>query len=681
MPDQIVTAAKPVLTAEQKSAVHRLASEVVAAAIHQRTVNSQILDAVSAFSADGTGAATVMGAFVTLNTNGRLRACCGTVGNPMSLLQAVRHAAERTATEDHRFPPISPTEFSQLTLDITLLSDFEPLIQQGEERVAAVEVGTHGLKIVSGDQTGLLLPSVAVDAGWDSREFLNQVCRKAGLPVTSWMEADTQLLRFEGHTIEDKFDDSVLLPGEDRAAFDMTQSEVDALCRFAKANIMAQIQGAIPSCLGPECPDRSVNGIVVRLLLPGDTLGVTFSNFQVRAGLALQTTLLQLTQAAAVWLQSVQANQQSLSQMNVDCVVFADPAMHGIVGQSSVVELSTADRAIMVVEGQRRAWSFCGDKAVNELITNAAARIGNRADTASVYSFAVRSSATDISDSNVPVPQAGTPVRPPAVAGTFYPADAAQFLQVVNDCYAACTAPDDIIAASAVMVPHAGLRLSGRIAADVLNRIHIPNTVIILGPKHTRDGVDWAVAPHQTWQLPGCSVAADVPLAEKLAAQINGLELDAAAHAQEHSTEIILTLLARIAPKVNVVSIAMGGATFAQCQSFAAELAAVIRDLPEAPLLIISSDMHHFATDVENRRLDEMALAAMETGDPEELFHIVSSNNISMCGVIPAVIVMETLHAMQIPLNIRRIGYATSADAGGDTERVVGYAGVILAGD
>jgi len=87
----------------------------------------------------------------------------------------------------------------------------------------------------------------------------------------------------------------------------------------------------------------------------------------------------------------------------------------------------------------------------------------------------------------------------------------------------------------AALVPHAGLKYSGRIAADVLKRIHIPRSVIVLGPKHTAPGVDWAVAPHQTWALPGVVVESDFMLARQLCQSIPGLEMDAAAHQGEHA--------------------------------------------------------------------------------------------------------------------------------------------------
>ena len=124
--------------------------------------------------------------------------------------------------------------------------------------------------------------------------------------------------------------------------------------------------------------------------------------------------------------------------------------------------------------------------------------------------------------------------------------------------------------------------------------------------------------------------------------------------------------------------LAIGGGNLQRCRAFAAGLAAVIRSLRTPPLLVISSDMNHFASDAENRRLDAMALEAMESCDAEKLFEVVTRNNISMCGVLPAVIVMETLRALGGMRRCQRVGYATSADVNGDTQRVVGYAGALL---
>src|SRR6516162_3372537 len=98
----------------------------------------------------------------------------------------------------------------------------------------------------------------------------------------------------------------------------------------------------------------------------------------------------------------------------------------------------------------------------------------------------------------------------------------------------------------------------------------------------------------------------------------------------------------------------------------------------ERPLLLISSDMNHFSTDEENRRLDAIALSALERLDPRALYEALTENHISMCGLVPAVIVLETLRRLGGLHRAERVGYATSADVSGDKSRVVGYAGMLF---
>jgi AmmeMemoRadiSam system protein B len=102
--------------------------------------------------------------------------------------------------------------------------------------------------------------------------------------------------------------------------------------------------------------------------------------------------------------------------------------------------------------------------------------------------------------------------------------------------------------------------------------------------------------------------------------------------------------------------------------------------LDQPPLLIISSDMNHYATDRENRRLDQIALDAIRELDPAIVYHTVRDHNISMCGVLPAVTVMETLRQLDQLHECHQVGYATSGDVSGDTHRVVGYAGLLFGG-
>src|SRR5262249_48045331 len=150
----------------------------------------------------------------------------------------------------------------------------------------------------------------------------------------------------------------------------------------------------------------------------------------------------------------------------------------------------------------------------------------------------------------------------------------------------------------------------------------------------------------------------------------------AAAHQREHAIEVELPLLARLAPETKVVGIAVGHGDLDSCRRFAEGLAGVLREREDRPLLLISSDMNHFAPDAENRALDALALSALEKCDPAELYRTVTQHSISMCGVLPAIIVLETLRLLGQGKHAERVGYATTADVTGDTSRVVGYAGM-----
>jgi AmmeMemoRadiSam system protein B len=333
----------------------------------------------------------------------------------------------------------------------------------------------------------------------------------------------------------------------------------------------------------------------------------------------------------------------------------------------------------MAVEGDKVAWAFDPSRTPEELL----GEVGRRLDAISparggVLSLAALSTEPRVVFDTVPGP-VGAPAggaRPPAVAGRFYPADPAELGVMVDAMLGASERRPKRWAAA--MVPHAGLVYSGRLAAAVLNRLEVPGLVLVIGPKHTRLGVDWAVSPHESWSFPGGRVASDPAFARALAEAVPGLKPDAAAHQREHAIEVELPFLSRLAPEARVVGVAVGGGDWPACQRFAAGLARAIRDLPEPPLLLISSDMNHFATERETQLLDETALRAMERLDPAHLLETVTEHDISMCGAVPAVIVMEALRQLGGLTRMERVGHATSADVTGDTSRVVGYAGVLL---
>ena len=106
--------------------------------------------------------------------------------------------ARAAAFEDPRFPPVTRDELGGLSVEISVLTPFEPL--QSPE---AVEVGKHGLLIEKGFNRGVLLPQVAVEQRWDREEFLKNVCLKASLPSDAWKDADAKLYAFSAVIIEE----------------------------------------------------------------------------------------------------------------------------------------------------------------------------------------------------------------------------------------------------------------------------------------------------------------------------------------------------------------------------------------------------------------------------------------------------------------------------------------------
>ena len=124
-------------------------------------------------------------AFVTLTKNGRLRGCIGYTEAVAPLFKVVQECAVAAATEDPRFPPVSPMELPSLRVEISVLTPLVPI------RPEEVEIGRHGLMVSQGRMRGLLLPQVPVEWGWDRETFLDQTCVKAGLPPSAWRHGAT----------------------------------------------------------------------------------------------------------------------------------------------------------------------------------------------------------------------------------------------------------------------------------------------------------------------------------------------------------------------------------------------------------------------------------------------------------------------------------------------------------
>lgn len=125
------------------------------------------------------------GAFTTLYLRGELRGCVGYVFAVSPVYRAVSDTARAAAFEDTRFPPVTLVEASSLKIELSILSLPQPIPSE------SVEVGRHGLLISKAGNRGLLLPQVPTEHNWDRITFLEQTCRKAGLPLDAWKNGAT----------------------------------------------------------------------------------------------------------------------------------------------------------------------------------------------------------------------------------------------------------------------------------------------------------------------------------------------------------------------------------------------------------------------------------------------------------------------------------------------------------
>ncbi len=666
-PNSRIDIQAPLISPEQERAMHRATGRLVSAASHGQPTKLDDPELT------GVVEQPLMGAFVSLKRDGRLRGCCGVMGDPISLGEAVSRAAQRTALEDVRLPRLSPSELPFLDLEVWLLFNPQVVRERGAERIGAVMIGRHGLQIAHGENRGLLLPGVAVDNGFDVEGFLRQVCLKAGLRPEAWKDDATRLETFEGVCIAGPLEhDSTMQP---RSSLPYTSAELQTLTHFCGQNIALLLRGATPNYYVPG-PEGEIYGAALSLGVVGEEPASHVLKFTLRPEMPLQSTLFGLAESAADALRSGAMRMPRGSTLDINLTLLSDLAMHGTVGVPDLRGLDPTTRALVIVERRKTVWAFDATASPKELLARAVkdAQILTP-NQANVYSFRALSTKNPILISTAARPVLDETARPPGVAGKFYSSDPAELRQQVHDLFE--DVASEPVACHAVMAPHAGLVYSGKIAARVFQRVKAPSTIVVIGPKHTSLGVEWAVAPHREWQLPGITVGSDPDLARELADAIPGLERDALAHQREHAIEVELPLLAHVAPQARVVGIVLGAADFEQCQRFAEGLASVIQKRDDV-LLVISTDMNHFATDAENRRLDALALAAIETLDPETLYNTVRDHQISMCGVLPAVIVMDTLRRMNRLSRCERIAYATSADVNGDKNRVVGYAGMIF---
>ena len=312
--------------------------------------------------------------------------------------------------------------------------------------------------------------------------------------------------------------------------------------------------------------------------------------------------------------------------------------------------------------------------------------------------------------------------RPMAVAGSFYPAGAGALASTVDEMlHAARSAfprPADLdpSALVGVLVPHAGLVYSGVVAAAAWGallaapargddpgvggapapaasgapagpaRAETPTTIVLLGTNHGAawlDGIGaWDGGP---WRTPLGDVAVDDPLTDAVLGLAAPFGADARCHLGEHSLEVQLPFVRRLAPDARIVALSVGTRTSQRAIEAGdrlGHLLAARRSAGERILLAISSDMAHYPGATTCERVTARLLPPIVGLTPEALATAESGVSrrepgvsCGMCGIAPALLGLAALRAMGAAPGVP-LAAATSADAGGDPRRTVGYLAV-----
>jgi AmmeMemoRadiSam system protein B len=250
-------------------------------------------------------------------------------------------------------------------------------------------------------------------------------------------------------------------------------------------------------------------------------------------------------------------------------------------------------------------------------------------------------------------------LRPATVAGRFYPKEPARLQEEVDRLLAAVWVPPEEPTPKALIVPHAGYVYSGPIAASGFARLkragHTLERVVLLGPSHHAAFEGLALPESQVFETP----LGPMNLDTEALTHLPHLRRSEAIHRPEHSLEVQLPFLQRVAPQARLIPLIVGRATPFQV----AEVLKLLWGGPET-VLVVSTDLSHYLPYREGRALDE------ETAQKILNLDTVLDGE-RACGAAPVAGFLEA--ARRKHMHPRLLDLRSSGDTAGDLEEVVGY--------
>jgi AmmeMemoRadiSam system protein B len=260
------------------------------------------------------------------------------------------------------------------------------------------------------------------------------------------------------------------------------------------------------------------------------------------------------------------------------------------------------------------------------------------------------------------------------VAGSFYPARSGVLDQ---ELHRLIPGPGTRVAASAVLVPHAGYLYSGRVAGRTFSAVQLPRLFLLLGPNHSGRGESIAVMDRGEWEMPAGRVPVHRELAGRIIETCPLARPDEQAHRREHCLEVQLPFLQFLVPELQFVPVCLKSLPVDPLVAFGEGIGRVLSDFPEPVLIVISSDMTHYESQAAAETKDRHAIDRLLEVDPEGLWKVARERGITMCGLGAAVAGLAACRYLGC-ISGKLVDYSTSGPVSGDFDQVVGYAGVVI---
>jgi MEMO1 family protein len=265
-------------------------------------------------------------------------------------------------------------------------------------------------------------------------------------------------------------------------------------------------------------------------------------------------------------------------------------------------------------------------------------------------------------------------IRQPFASGKFYSCSKKNLISQIGSMADPDTVPNDAIG---VISPHAGYIYSGLVACELFSKVRITDSVILLGVNHYSAGSPAAIYGKGVWSTPLGNIEVDEDISKAICKKTKLIVEDESAHAREHSIEVQIPIMQYFRPDFKIAPILFAGSTIKDYQHIADALAEVISNARKKILIVASSDMTHYEPQQDTLEKDRLAIDAVLRLDEKLLIERVMQHNITMCGYIPAAVMIAAAKSLG-GKSARLIRYMTSGDITGDKTEVVGYAGIII---